>query len=107
MTTRSIFPAEVVGRPHVLEILAALEHRPATLAALRAACRASRTTTVSVLRTLAACGVLRRADTSGTWDSTASEQVEYSLTPAGRALVAGLWDLDSWTAAYGQPASGR
>ncbi|WP_412544221.1 winged helix-turn-helix transcriptional regulator [Longispora sp. K20-0274] len=108
MATRSRFPAEVldlVGRPYVLEILAELERRPATLDALRAGCRASRAATVAAVRTLAAHGVLRRDDASGSWDTTAPDQVKYGLAPAGRALVASLWDLESWSAAYGQPAT--
>jgi DNA-binding HxlR family transcriptional regulator len=95
---------ELIRRPYVAEVLAALDERPHTLAGLRAATGAPRRHAVAALRALAAHQAITRTPAgtwdAGTWDAADDRRVRYRLTPAGHALIDRLFRLEVWRAVY-------
>jgi DNA-binding HxlR family transcriptional regulator len=91
---------ELIRRPYLAELLAALDTRPHTLAELRHTTSAPRRTLVDGLRALAAHQAVTSTPHTGTWDGNADPDATYRLTPTGHTLVEHLYDLAVWRAAY-------
>jgi len=92
----------LISRPHVVEVLAALNEHRHTLISLRRTCRASRRSITRALRALTTAGAVRRRGTAGRWDTPDSHDTSYQLTGTGHRLVDKLFDIDGWTATYQQ-----
>jgi DNA-binding HxlR family transcriptional regulator len=86
---------DLITRPGVIEIVVALhEHNgSATFAQLQAAGVARPS---PILRSLAAAGQVRRAD-SGTWDTDPSPHTTVALTAAGLGLAQSLLKAGDWS----------
>lgn len=91
---------DLIRRPYVAEVLAALDDRPHTLAGLRHATGAPRRAAVAALRALAGHHAVTRLPATGSWDTTADTPVRYQLTDAGHRLIERLFDLNVWAALY-------
>ncbi len=91
---------DLIRRPYVAELLAALDARPYTLAELRHGTGGGRRLLVDGLRALAAHQALTRTPDAGSWDEAADPDVTYRLTAEGHALIEDLFTLDVWRAAY-------
>ena len=90
---------DLIRRPYVAEVLAALDDKPSTLTELSRAAGTSRRAVAAALRALAAHHAVSRTPVTGTWDR-AGRHGRYRLTPAGHALIRRLFDLDVWTTVY-------
>jgi DNA-binding HxlR family transcriptional regulator len=91
---------DLIRRPYVAELLAALDARPHTLAELRHSTGGPRRLLVDGLRALAAHYAITRTPDAGSWDRPAEPDATYRLTPVGHALIEDLFTLDVWRAAY-------
>jgi DNA-binding HxlR family transcriptional regulator len=91
---------DLIRRPYVAELLAALDEQPDTLAGLLRSTRAPHRHLVAGLRALAAHHALISTPHTGSWDLTVDSGDSYQLTPTGRALIEYLFHLDVWRAAY-------
>ncbi len=85
---------DLITRPGVVEIVVALHHHDgsATLTQLEAAGVAQ---PVTLLRSLAAAGQVRRCD-GGTWDTEPSRETKFALTAAGHGLANTLGEIENW-----------
>jgi DNA-binding HxlR family transcriptional regulator len=91
---------DLIRRPYLAEILAALDQQPHTLASLRRATGASRHQAVAALRALAGHRSITRRPTTGSWDVAGDKHVQYRLTAAGHDLIGRLFDPQLWAALY-------
>jgi DNA-binding HxlR family transcriptional regulator len=91
---------DLIRRPYVAELLAALDARPHTLAELGRSTGGPRRLLVDGLRALAAHHAVTRTPHTGSWDRATDRDARYRLTPAGHALIENLFSLDAWHAAY-------
>ncbi|GIH16263.1 winged helix-turn-helix transcriptional regulator [Rugosimonospora africana] len=91
---------DLIRRPYVAEILAALDAGPHSLTELRRATGASRRLAAAALGALAAHGTIARQRGAGSWDSLDRDPVRYRVTPAGEELIDCLFLLDAWLAVY-------
>jgi DNA-binding HxlR family transcriptional regulator len=91
---------DLIRRPYLAEILAALDQQPHTLASLRRATGASRRQAVAALRALAGHRGITRRPTTGSWDVAGDRHVQYRLTAAGHDLIGRLFDPQLWAALY-------
>jgi DNA-binding HxlR family transcriptional regulator len=91
---------DLIRRPYLAEILAALDQQPHTLATLRHTTHAPRRQTVATLRALAGHHAITRLPATGSWDTTSDKHVQYRLTTAGHDLIGRLFDPQLWAALY-------
>lgn len=91
---------DLIRRPYLAEILAALDQQPHTLATLRHTTHAPRRQAVATLRALAGHHAITRLPATGSWDTTSDKHVQYRLTAAGHDLIGRLFDPQLWAALY-------
>ena len=91
---------DLIRRPYLAEILAALDQQPHTLATLRHTTHAPRRQAVAALRALAGHHAITRLPAAGSWDTNGDKHLQYRLTAAGHDLIGRLFDPQLWAALY-------
>jgi DNA-binding HxlR family transcriptional regulator len=92
-------PCEVVSHPHILEVLDALRHGPASFPELRSCVRVGRRGLASALRIAAAHGLVAKSDI-GSWDAVVADKTVYWQTDRGRRIVEELCRFSVWTSMW-------